>query len=113
MIRPAAPILGRLPNDERARDRERGRSQIWRAWYKTPDWRRLRLDTFRRDGFTCQMTGCGRVEGNLGRLVCDHVRPHRGDRALFFEPTNLQTLCKPCHDSRKQAEERRAQARGL
>lgn len=32
----------------------------------------------------------------------DHVRPHRGNRQLFEDESNLQSLCKPCH-SRKTA----------
>lgn len=42
--------------------------------------------------------------------VADHIRPHRGDPALFFDPTNLQSLCDEypwrCHSSVKQSEER-------
>ncbi|MEX2642136.1 MAG: HNH endonuclease signature motif containing protein [Acetobacterales bacterium] len=34
----------------------------------------------------------------------DHVKPHRGDRLLFWDRRNWQPLCKPCH-SRKTAEE--------
>jgi 5-methylcytosine-specific restriction endonuclease McrA len=34
--------------------------------------------------------------------VVDHVVPHRGDEDLFFDPRNLQSLCKHCHDSTKQ-----------
>jgi hypothetical protein len=34
--------------------------------------------------------------------VVDHARPHRGDAALFFEPANLASLCKPHHDVTKQ-----------
>ncbi|WP_338100978.1 hypothetical protein [Roseovarius nubinhibens] len=32
------------------------------------------------------------------------MEPHRGDRAKFFDRTNWQALCKPCH-SRKTARE--------
>jgi 5-methylcytosine-specific restriction protein A len=35
----------------------------------------------------------------------DHVVPHRGDPALFWDPGNWQALCKPCH-SAKTARER-------
>jgi hypothetical protein len=38
--------------------------------------------------------------------VADHVVPHRGDEALFFEG-DLQSLCKDCHDSVKQRDENR------
>ncbi|MCP4304536.1 MAG: HNH endonuclease [bacterium] len=55
-------------------------------------WRRLRIETFTRGLFACQM--CGRLEGKTHPLVCDHVRPHRGDHQKFWDPNNLQTLCR-------------------
>lgn len=74
----------------------------WRRWYDTARWKALRLATFVRDHFTCQM--CGRIEGQTRFLVCDHVKAHRGNAVLFWDPANLQTLCKsPCHDKHKQA----------
>lgn len=33
--------------------------------------------------------------------VTDHIRPHKGDKELFFDASNLQALCKPCHDGLK------------
>ncbi|UFX41809.1 HNH endonuclease [Bradyrhizobium sp. 41S5] len=65
----------------------------------------LRLRIFVRDLYTCQRKGCGRAEPNTSLLVCDHVIPHRGDERLFWDETNLQTLCKACHDRDKQREE--------
>lgn len=57
-----------------------------------------------------------RMHEELGRLVpatvVDHVRPHRGDLGLFFDHDNLQSLCKPCHDSHKQAAEHSGLVRG-
>lgn len=38
--------------------------------------------------------------------VVDHIVPHRGDDVLFWDTANHQALCKPCHDSIKQAEEK-------
>lgn len=38
--------------------------------------------------------------------VVDHIKPHKGDEQLFFSASNLQSLCKLCHDSAKQAQER-------
>jgi 5-methylcytosine-specific restriction endonuclease McrA len=77
----------------------------WKAWYKTARWQRVRQAIFLRDRYTCQYRECGRLEGNTSRLVCDHIEPHRGNDALFWGEGNLQTLCKPCHDRLKQAEE--------
>lgn len=36
----------------------------------------------------------------------DHIIPHRGDRALFWNGNNWQPLCTPCHNSVKQRQER-------
>jgi 5-methylcytosine-specific restriction endonuclease McrA len=91
------PRLSVLPSG----DKGRNAAAPWREWYNTTEWRRLRIDIFKRDLFTCQWPGCGRVEGNTSLLVADHVVPHRGDERLFWNCTNLQTLCKPCHDGPK------------
>ncbi|MGA0617405.1 HNH endonuclease signature motif containing protein [Paracoccus sp. KR1-242] len=39
--------------------------------------------------------------------VVDHKTPHRGDQKLFWDKTNWQRLCTPCHSGAKQREERR------
>lgn len=45
-------------------------------------------------------------EGRLtAATVVDHVKPHKGDRVLFWDESNWQPLCKPCHDSVKAREE--------
>jgi 5-methylcytosine-specific restriction endonuclease McrA len=85
-------------------DFDQGRRQIeWRKWYNLARWKRLRWQTLVRDLFTCQM--CNRIEGDTSLLVCDHKEPHRGDPDLFWDPENLQCLCKPCHDKDKQRAE--------
>jgi 5-methylcytosine-specific restriction endonuclease McrA len=30
--------------------------------------------------------------------IADHVKDHRGDIKLFFDPNNVRGVCKPCHD---------------
>ena len=40
--------------------------------------------------------------------VADHIVAHRGDLEKFFDRGNLQSLCKPCHDGHKQAQEHNA-----
>jgi hypothetical protein len=37
--------------------------------------------------------------------VCDHVEPHKGDHDKFWRGP-FQSLCKSCHDGRKQSMER-------
>lgn len=54
--------------------------------------------------------------GQMGRVtpatVVDHVTPHRQDEELFFDGSNLQSLCAPCHDGAKQALEKSGHLRG-
>jgi 5-methylcytosine-specific restriction protein A len=38
--------------------------------------------------------------------VVDHIVPHRGDQALFWDESNWQALCKPCHDKKTGEEDR-------
>lgn len=78
-----------------------------KSWYKTPFWRKMRLRIFQRDHYTCQMEGCGAFYGHKIRmLVCDHKKPHRGIWSLFIDPKNLWTLCRSCHNSLKQKQEK-------
>ena len=44
--------------------------------------------------------------------VADHVKRHNGDPAEFFGG-DLQSLCKPCHDSVKQQEEEQGFSRDV
>ena len=98
---------GRLSSASSEQDRSRLRdaSIIWRAWYKTARWQKLRWSALVKAAFTCSR--CGRLEADTAQLVADHDVPHRGDEALFWDAENLKCLCKPCHDRVKQSEERR------
>lgn len=83
-------------------------AQAWRALYNSAEWKRLRLDQLTDHPLCAFCLAKGRI---TPATVADHVRPHRGDRALFFDPNNLQSLCDApglrCHSSRKQAIETR------
>ncbi len=93
--------LGRMPERlQRVAEPDRDARPDYHAWYKTAAWQRLRWQVLLRDRFTCQM--CCVIEGRKGQLVADHKHPHRGDEGLFWDPDNLQCLCKTCHDSTKQ-----------
>lgn len=107
-----APRLGRAPGDEAARLRERDKTVVWRAWYKTERWQKLRQEVLRRDLYRCQQTGvlCIGKYPAANSPVVDHIKQHHGDEVLFWEPGNLQTVSKAYHDSDKQKQER-AEAR--
>ena len=66
----------------------------------TSRWERERLAFLKANPF-CKR--CGEPA-----TVVDHVRPHKGDAALFWDRTNWQPLCAHDHNAAKQREERRA-----
>ncbi|WP_417724208.1 HNH endonuclease signature motif containing protein [Salipiger sp.] len=49
----------------------------------------------------CAHPGC-----NALATVVDHIVPHRGDKALFWDRTNWQPLCGHHHNAHKQRQER-------
>ena len=71
--------------------------------YDTPRWKRERA-AFLASHPLCAY--CDRVGRTRKARVVDHVRPHRGNEALFWDRGNWQPLCKPCHDSVKQSAEK-------
>ena len=77
---------------------DRRRPTATRRGYNSA-WRKARLDYLAAHPF-CK---CGKLA-----TVVDHIKPHRGDQRLFWDRVNWQPMCKPCHDGRKQREERRS-----
>ena len=41
----------------------------------------------------------------VAATVVDHIKPHKGDKTLFWDSTNWQPLCKPCHDHKTATED--------
>lgn len=37
--------------------------------------------------------------------VVDHIKPHKGSQALFWDRKNWQPLCKQCHDRKTATED--------
>lgn len=58
-----------------------------------------------REGFLKSHPLCA-MHLDLGQYVpatlVDHIDPHRGDQAKFWDRKNWQSLCKDCHDGAKQ-----------
>ncbi|WP_109512791.1 HNH endonuclease [Pseudomonas ovata] len=65
-------------------------------------WQKAR-EVYLRDNPLCVY--CERLGRTTAAGVVDHRIPHQGDQELFWDRSNWQSLCKPCHDSTKQAEE--------
>jgi 5-methylcytosine-specific restriction enzyme A len=70
----------------------------WAHLYETPRWRKMRAQHLREHP-CCVM--CMSLGFDTPALIVDHRQPHRGDTRQFFDPSNLQSLCKLHHDSVK------------
>ena len=58
-------------------------------------WRVARLRFLKRNPLCAACMQEGRLSP---ATVVDHITPHRGDETLFWEESNWQPMCKPCHD---------------
>ena len=76
------------------RDRDKGRACATRRGYGY-GWQKLRRMQLTRQPLCVE---CQRNGLTTWATTVDHITPHRGDRALFFDTHNLQSLCKRCHD---------------
>lgn len=87
-------------------------SAQWHDWYSLKVWTDdLRPEQLRREPFCRE---CAREGKRVYATVADHVKPHRGDWALFTDRSNLQSLCKRHHDRKtalEKAENRRRSGR--
>lgn len=83
-------------------DHRSDEAKAWRRLYKTSRWLRLRESHFSEEPLCVE---CKRSDNVTVADICDHKRPHKGNLDLFWDPNNLQSLCKPHHDSLKQREE--------
>ena len=100
------PLIGRAAGDERARDKERRDRQPSKKWLKTSWWLEARRRILARDLYTCQWPECGKLVAGKYQAHVDHIEPHNEERDKFFcSDAGLQTLCEPCHNTKKQQEE--------
>lgn len=86
-------------------DQRTEESKGWRHLYKTARWLKGR-EWFLRNNPLCVF--CGEEGIAVPAEVVDHIKPHKGDVALFYDTKNWQPLCKPHHDGFKQRLERNA-----
>lgn len=84
-------------------------SAEYKRLYNSKRWKDLRAIQLRGKPM-CHY--CSLLSKRTIAMVVDHIKPHRGDEALFFDPENLQSLCKLCHDAAKQQLEKSGVLRG-
>lgn len=77
--------------------------------YNTAAWRALRAAQLAKNPL-CRY--CEQQDRITAADTVNHRQAHKGDRALFFDPDNLESTCKQCHDGPVQSFERRGVRRG-
>lgn len=102
---PRAGALARRGSRPGRKVELRDRVSPWRKWYSLRAWKDLRWSVLTDAEFTCCRCRYVSSDGRGSDLIADHVKPHRGDAALFWDRDNLQCLCVPCHSRDKQREE--------
>jgi 5-methylcytosine-specific restriction enzyme A len=72
--------------------------------YNSRSWRRAAKNFLNSpEGALC--SSC-KLKGKLERATeVDHIRSHNGDTKLFWDESNWQGLCKPCHSEKTRREQ--------
>lgn len=78
------------------------------ALYNSARWKRIRKAQLASEPL-CRM--CAQQGKTTAARIVDHVEPHRGDPLRFYT-SELQSLCKSCHDSHKQRLEKSGRVMG-
>lgn len=84
----------------RKKDRERGTAH--QRGYDAR-WEKERLEHLAEHPLCADHQKRGYIEV---ATVVDHIIPHKGDKDLFWDKNNWQSLCKSCHDRKTQLEDR-------
>ena len=84
-------------------DSRSAEAKAWHRWYKTARWQRRRARQLQAHPLCRWCLESGRIDA---ATVADHITAHKGDPEAFWHG-ELSSLCKHCHDARKQSIERR------
>lgn len=82
-----------LAVDNRESASKRGYNRTWRKY----------RETFLVQNPFC--TYCIRDGELIYADVVDHIKPHKGDMKLFWDPENHQGLCTKCHNKKTASED--------
>jgi 5-methylcytosine-specific restriction endonuclease McrA len=82
---------------------EQRTNDTWRSGKTTAQrgyggrWQKARLTFLSKNPLCAECQRSGRT---TAATAVDHIVPHRGNSELFWDTTNWQPLCKPCHDEK-------------
>lgn len=68
----------------------------------TRQWDKARLQHLNEHPLCVICSAAGRI---TQATEVDHIKAHHGDMALFWDVTNWQSLCRPCHEGKSSAEQ--------
>ena len=85
----------------RRHDQQRDQSES-RGWIHSTRWRKGREGHLREYPLCAE---CERQGAVTAATLVDHVTPHKGDYGLFWDPTNWQSMCDPCHNRKTATED--------
>lgn len=71
----------------------------YERWYFTARWKKQRARQLNKAPL-CIM--CSEQGILTLATVANHIKAHKGDAVLFWDPDNLNSLCKVHHDSTQQ-----------
>ena len=73
-----------------------------RRMYDSVRWRKA-AKRFLNEHPLCAL--CERIGRDTAANTVDHIKPHNGDFALFWDRENWQALCPSCHSGAKRIQE--------
>lgn len=77
----------------------------WRAFYRTQVWEKKRKSILQRDHYACQE--CKRHGRYTRANTVHHIRHLKEEPELALEDTNLESLCRDCHEKIHEKEKQR------
>ena len=80
---------------------ERKESAAWHYLYSTRRWLEMRARQLLIEPFCRE---CAKAGERRRATDVDHIVPHRGDKSLFYDKGNLQSLCHSCHSRKTRRE---------
>lgn len=94
---PCTQARGRDDRDRRGSARERGYDSRWERYRRAY---LLRHPLCVECAAGAPLPGGVTPRGITPATVVDHIRPHKGDHRLFWDPANHRSVCRPHHDAR-------------
>lgn len=92
----------------RTYDARRRQQKPWRKLYATVRWYSLRAAQLAKAPLCKRCSDRGKI---VAATVVHHIKAHKGDPTLFFDPANLASSCAACHDIDEQRIEAGGKAR--